>query len=112
MIREQLPSKLLIPRGKPVSNSPKYFALVDILELGKSGEWLSSATRAIANYWKDKPKKSIRGWRPAPDTEISISKSKDVRRFNMELRNSGTQELRNSGTQELRKNTGDKTNWL
>ena len=100
MIREQLPSKLLIPRGKPVSNSPKYFALVDILELGKSGEWLSSATRAIANYWKDKPKKSIRGWRPAPDTEISISKSKDVRRFNMELRNSGTQELRNSGTQE------------
>ena len=30
-------------------------------------------------------KKCMRGWRPAPDTEISISKSRDVRRFNMEL---------------------------
>ena len=31
----------------------------------------------------------MRGWRPAPDTEISISKSRDVRRFNMELSRNG-----------------------
>ena len=53
-IAQLIVSKLLIPLGKPVSNSPKYFALVDILELGKNREWLSSATRALANYWKDK----------------------------------------------------------
>jgi hypothetical protein len=47
-------AKLLIPLGKPIANATKYFALVDILEFGKNREWLSAATRTIANYWKGK----------------------------------------------------------
>jgi ribosomal protein L33 len=53
-IAPMMVAKLLIPLGKPVSNATKYFALVDILELGKNRGWLSAATRTIANYWKSK----------------------------------------------------------
>jgi hypothetical protein len=43
--------KLLIPLGKPVKNSPKYFAAVDIVARGNDREWLSEATKALSRYW-------------------------------------------------------------
>jgi hypothetical protein len=62
-------AKLLIPLGKPVSNATKYFALVDILELGKSREWLSAATRTLANYWKSKNSRKHQSEIFPPDPE-------------------------------------------
>jgi len=47
-------AKLLNPLGKPASNSPKYFAAVEILEHAADSEWLSQATKALAKYWQRK----------------------------------------------------------
>ena len=43
--------KLLVPLGKPAPNSPKYFAAVEIAERATNPEWLSSATKLLAEYW-------------------------------------------------------------
>jgi len=47
-------AKLLEPLGKPAANGPKYFASVDIVPLSNNREWLSRATRTLANYWRRK----------------------------------------------------------
>src|SRR5436190_17223599 len=46
-------AKLLVPLGKPASNSPKYFATIEIVERANA-EWLSSATKMLARYWQRK----------------------------------------------------------
>jgi hypothetical protein len=43
--------RLLVPLGKPVQNSPKYFAAVEILARAEDRNWLSEATRALAKHW-------------------------------------------------------------
>ncbi|MGA9779787.1 MAG: hypothetical protein WBS33_16110 [Verrucomicrobiia bacterium] len=45
---------LLKPLGRPVQNSDKYFAKVKLIELGQDAEWLSRATLAVSQHWKDK----------------------------------------------------------
>src|ERR1700744_1086363 len=45
---------LLEPLGKPVENSRKYFALVNILERAGDASWLGKATRSLAQHWQDK----------------------------------------------------------
>ena len=47
-------AKLLVPLGKPASNSPKYFATIEIVERAANAEWLSSATKMLARYWQRK----------------------------------------------------------
>jgi hypothetical protein len=44
-------ARLLVPLGKPVQNSPKYFAAVDIVARSDDRAWLSEATKALAKYW-------------------------------------------------------------
>jgi hypothetical protein len=44
-------ARLLAPLGKPAQNAPKYFAAVEILEKGEDKQWLSVATKAVANRW-------------------------------------------------------------
>jgi len=44
-------ARLLLPLGKPVQNSPKYFAAVEILARADDRAWLSEATKAIAKHW-------------------------------------------------------------
>jgi hypothetical protein len=47
-------ARLLVPLGKPVQNSPKYFAAVDIVARADDRDWLSEATKALAKYWLHK----------------------------------------------------------
>ena|SRR5438552_13943790 len=47
-------ARLLSPLGRPASNAPKYFAAVEIADRASDLEWLSSATREIAKYWRRK----------------------------------------------------------
>lgn len=44
-------AKLLSPLGKPARNAPKYFASVEVEGRSDDREWLSRATRTLANYW-------------------------------------------------------------
>jgi len=45
---------MLKPLGKPVPNSPKYFAACEIRELAENTEWLNRATQVVYDYWKGK----------------------------------------------------------
>jgi hypothetical protein len=45
---------LLKPLGRPAPNSEKYFARSKLVEAENNEEWLSRATTALAQYWKDK----------------------------------------------------------
>ena len=56
-IAQLVVSKLLTPLGKPVHNSPKHFAAVDVIEAAQEREWLSTATRQISRYWKSRNEK-------------------------------------------------------
>ena len=47
-------AKLLTPLGKPVPNSPKYFASVDVLSAAQDRDWLSQATRLLSRHWSEK----------------------------------------------------------
>ena len=47
-------ARLLVPLGKPAPNAPKYFAAVEIVERAGNAEWLSSATKVLAKYWRRK----------------------------------------------------------
>jgi len=47
-------AKLLLPLGKPAANGPKYFAAVEIAERAANPEWLSTATKVLARYWRRK----------------------------------------------------------
>ena len=52
--------KLLKPLGKPRANATKYFSKSFIFNLQFDVDWLSKATKAISEKWRDKnsPKKS------------------------------------------------------
>ena len=53
-------AKLLQPLGKPMANSPKYFAACVIEELRCNPDWLDRATRAVTRHWQLKnSKKSV-----------------------------------------------------
>ena len=64
-------AKLLQPLGKPVANSPKYFAACVVEELRSNPEWLDRATRAVTRHWQVK-----NGKKPFP----SASEFDDQRR--------------------------------
>lgn len=44
----------LKPLGRPVQNSDKYYARSRILEVADDEEWLSRATAALSQHWRDK----------------------------------------------------------
>lgn len=46
--------KMIEPLGRPSPNAPKYFAAADVIARSSDREWLSKATRAIANHWRSK----------------------------------------------------------
>jgi hypothetical protein len=46
--------RLLVPLGKPVQNSPKYFAAVEIVARAADRDWLSDATKSLARHWLTK----------------------------------------------------------
>lgn len=56
-IAQLVVSKLLTTLGKPVHNSPKHFAAVDIIQAAQDREWLSTATRQISRYWQSRNEK-------------------------------------------------------
>jgi hypothetical protein len=45
---------MLEPLGKPVQNSRKYFAKVEILGLAEDPHWLGKATQVVSECWKKK----------------------------------------------------------
>jgi hypothetical protein len=47
-------ARLLKPLGNPQSNSVKYFAAAEILDLAKDRTWLAKVTNAISLHWKKK----------------------------------------------------------
>jgi len=61
--------KLLTPLGKPVHNSPKHFAAVDVIKAAQDREWLSMATRQISRYWQSRNEKK----RVPPSLEEPLS---------------------------------------
>lgn len=48
---------LLAPLGKPAPNARKYFAAVEIYELGLDRAWLNKATRVLYQHWQEKNSK-------------------------------------------------------
>ena len=52
---------LLKPLGRPVQNSEKFFAKVDLEKLKNDREWLSKATAAISLYWQIKNERKAKG---------------------------------------------------
>ena len=50
-------ARLLKPLGNPQPNSVKYFATGDVLELAKDRAWLSKATNAVSQHWREKNQK-------------------------------------------------------
>lgn len=61
-------ARLLKPLGSPQPNSVKYFATLEILELAKDRAWLSKATNAVSQHWRQKnQQKKISGSTSAPD---------------------------------------------
>src|SRR5437016_4062454 len=51
-------AKLLKPLGKPAQNAPKYFAAIEIIARMEDRIWLSEATKALANHWLRKNRRS------------------------------------------------------
>ena len=47
-------SRLLKPLGKPPTNGTKYFSAVAVAALAKDEKWLSCATLAITEFWRQK----------------------------------------------------------
>ncbi len=47
-------ARLLTPLGKPAPNAPKYFAAIEVLACTENRDWLSHATKAIAEHWAAK----------------------------------------------------------
>ena len=47
-------ARLLKPLGNPVSNSVKYFATIEVLELAKDRTWPAKVTNAVSQHWKQK----------------------------------------------------------
>lgn len=45
---------LLKPLGRPTPNSEKYFARSKLVEAENNEDWLSRATSALAQHWKEK----------------------------------------------------------
>jgi hypothetical protein len=52
---------LLKPLGRPVQNSEKFFAKVELEKLRNDQEWLSKATAAISLYWQIKNARKAKG---------------------------------------------------
>jgi hypothetical protein len=47
-------ARLLKPLGNPQSNSVKYFASVEVLELAKERGWLARMTNVLSQHWQKK----------------------------------------------------------
>ena len=47
-------TRLLKPLGNPPPNGVKFFATFDVLELAKDRTWLTKATNAVSQHWKEK----------------------------------------------------------
>jgi len=45
---------LLKPLGHPAPSAPKYFALVQIMELAADAKWLAKATDTLTEHWRSK----------------------------------------------------------
>lgn len=68
-------AKMLKPLGKPVQNSVKYFAAVEVLARFDDPDWLNRATQRTSERWEVKnarKKKSIATAKPQPP-EISLA---------------------------------------
>ena len=44
----------LKPLGDPAPNAPKWFAAVEMIQLGADKEWLHKATKELSKYWRRK----------------------------------------------------------
>ena len=47
-------ARLLRPLGNPPPNSVKYFAALEVIELGKDRTWLAKVTNALNQHWQKK----------------------------------------------------------
>jgi len=47
-------ARLLKPLGSPPSNSVKFFAALEVLELAKDRTWLAKVTTALNQHWQKK----------------------------------------------------------
>ena len=47
-------AKLLKPLGNPLPHNVKFFATVDLVELGQDRNWLAKATHALCQHWQKK----------------------------------------------------------
>jgi hypothetical protein len=52
-------AKLLSPLGKPQANAVKYFARVEVEMLAIDTKWLTRATAALYEHWRQRPKAPI-----------------------------------------------------
>ena len=46
--------RLLKPLGKPRPNATKFFSLADVIEKSQDQQWLTKATQAIYDHWRNK----------------------------------------------------------
>ncbi len=57
-------AKLLVPLGRPLPNSTKYFAALVVEQHASDPQWLDTATRIIAKHWAKKNAKENRQFQP------------------------------------------------
>ncbi|WP_157895404.1 hypothetical protein [Verrucomicrobium sp. GAS474] len=63
-------ARLMKPLGTPAPNSPKYFAECELETLKKDRDWLSRATKATSNHWKQKNRHNSRITDLAPPDQL------------------------------------------
>ena len=67
---------LLKPLGRPMPNGDKYFATVTLTELRQDVQWLSKATIAVSQHWKQKNARKSDGTRDghSPFNGMTVAK--------------------------------------
>lgn len=72
-------ARLLKPLGNPPPNSVKYFAALEVVELGKDRTWLAKVTNALNQHWQKKNaakrKQRLEGQGEQPATSESVVSS-------------------------------------
>ena len=82
---------LLKPLGSPAANSPKMFALVDILALAADRDWLHRATKTLGKHWQRKNEEQRRKRRSHGEQPNPVSQQSRREPLSAELSASGQQ---------------------
>src|SRR5690349_12166885 len=50
----------VVPLGDPAPNAPKWFSVVEILQLAMDRQWLHKSSREVRCYWRHKRHRNVK----------------------------------------------------